>query len=161
MRRCTGLTFLFLAFNLSAITIPEKDSAGNIVTGLKPFSSQSDYHFKGTGTATVIPANSTVNIDYAIPYALVKYTGAEVLNCDMGDKADFKILDTPTGTYSGTPNAVLNQFGFTWNMAPSYHKILMNYASDLYQGMRAVIIYTNNTNASKTIYVNHFMHEVQ
>lgn len=143
---------------MGANTIPTKDAAGNIVTLQSPFAAKGNTHFRGTGVKKTIASGATDNIDLVVPYAIVKYNGIEVLNGDYDDVLQLKIIDDASGTYSTVPNYVLDQFGIDWNMSKEFRQQLP-YDATLYTGMIIRVVYTNNTAASKTIYVNHYLHE--
>jgi len=159
------ILFVFLfSLNIFSAVVPDKDAQGNIVQKNDPFYSKSNYFFRGTGKVFTISSNSTLNMEYTVLYPHVKFNGIHIINSEIGDKANLKIVDTPTGAYTlaqtGTavPNAVLNQFGFDWNLSNSQKEIIP-YASDLYQGMRIVVEYINNQASSKDIYINYYIHE--
>ncbi len=140
---------------------PERDANDNIVTTLSSFTSKSNYKFRGTGKSQSILAGATAEIELAISYAHVKFNGVEIIGGEIGDTSNLKVLDTAGGTYSTVANAVLNQFGYDWNISKDYHKTILSYDSDLHLGMRVCVQYTNNGASTKTIYVNYFTHEVQ
>lgn len=152
------LLLFFITFSLNATVIPERDANGKIITKSDAFASKSNYNFRGTGLACTINASSSKDCEYAVTYGHVKFNGLEIINGAIGDKADLKVLDTATGTYSTIPNYKLNQFGFAWNMKDSI-KEMLPYTSDLYAGMRIVINYTNNSGSARTIYINYYLHE--
>jgi hypothetical protein len=145
--------------------VPTRDSAGNIVTHVAPFASKGKNHFRGTGVKNNITTNDVGNIDYTVPLdannavQTFRYNAIEVLNGDYGDNVQLQIVDTPQGTYSGYPNAVLDQFGINWNMRKELIKVLP-YEATLYSGMLIRVVYSNSTGADKEIYVNHDLHLV-
>ena len=152
------LLLFFITFSLNATVIPERDANGKIITKSDAFASKSNYNFRGTGTACTINASSSKDCEYILTYGHVKFNGLEIINGAIGDKADLVILDTSTGTYSSVANAILNQFGFAWNMKNDVKETLP-YTSDLYTGMRIVVRYTNNSGSARTIYINYYLHE--
>lgn len=101
------------------------------------------------------------NIDFVIPYAACKITGLEIINGAVGDTCNFKVLDTPSGTISGVPNAVLNQFGFNVNVAKDYYKRESSYDADLIQNMTIRIEYDSVATLPAPVYVNIILHEVK
>lgn len=159
------LSILFSQLIFSGASIlPDKDANGNIVQKSDPFASKHSYNFRGHGKKfTVAPSTMTV-LEFEVPYSNVRFNGIHIINSNIGDMANLKILDTATGTYTlaqtGTaiPNATLNQFGFNWYLSNSEREILP-YASDLFIGMRIVIEYTNNQASSKDIFINYYIHE--
>lgn len=105
--------------------------------------------------------NAPDNIDFVVPYTACKITGIEIINGVIGDKANFKVLDTPTGTVSGTPNAVLNQFGFNVNVAEKFYERSSKYDADLIQNMKLRIEYdAKDELLPRDIHVNFILHEV-
>lgn len=102
------------------------------------------------------------NIDFVIPYDVCKITGIEIINTELGDKVNFKVYDTPTGTISGTPNALLNQFAFNLNTKSGSHREESSYDADLIKDMKIRIEFDAITPdlLPKTIYVNFLLHEV-
>lgn len=152
------IVFLFL-FNISFATIvPDRDATGATINRLATFSSKENHFFRGHGRTFTAAANSMTVMEYALMHTKAKFNGAEILGTALGDKVNFKILDTATGTYSTVPNFLLNQFGFDWNMNEGSHKEIIPYTSTLFMGMRIIIEYTNS-GASKTIGVNYYLHE--
>jgi len=70
-----------------------------------------------------------------------------------------KVYDTATGTYSGVPNYMLNQFAYSVNIAKDYYVRLSQFDADLYTGM--IIQFTYNSVSDKTIGFNLIMNEVK
>lgn len=110
---------------------------------------------------STILANSTSNIDYTIPYTSVKITGAQILNCGLGDTVNFKVLDTATGAVTTIPYYCLNQFGINVNMPEGEYVKRYPYDADLFGGLIIRIEYTNNSNSDRTVYVNLDLHELK
>lgn len=137
--------------------IPDKDANGKIIQTNDAFATKSNYFFRGSGKECDVAANTMTVCELSIDYPHVKFNGLELINGSIGDKANLKILDTSTGTYSGAANSTLNQFGFNWFIHGST-RVKLPYSSDLYQGMRIAIEYTNNT-AAKKVYINFCIHE--
>ena len=98
-------------------------------------------------------------INYEIGYPQVKLTGAEIIGGEKLDYLDFEIYDTEGGTYSGTPNLKLNQFGYSINIAPDFYRREAPYDADLYAGMKLRIRYTSIS--TKSIGINLIMNEVK
>jgi hypothetical protein len=112
-----------------------------------------------TGTSfSLVPGGNTFTWTQS-SFPLVKFLGIEVINGEIGDTCSLFVLDTTTGTYSGYPNAPLNQFAFNANVAPSFYKHTSEYDSDMYQNLQIKFVY--NSVSSKTIYINFDMNEVK
>jgi hypothetical protein len=103
----------------------------------------------------------TKNLDYVVAYPHMKIVGACIFNTNFGDIVNFYIYDDANGTYSGTPNYLLNQFGFNINMPEGSMENTCKYDADLYYGMKVRIEYTNNSGSTKTVYANFDLHEVE
>lgn len=99
------------------------------------------------------------NLLYTVPYATMKFNGIELLGCDLGDSVDLFVLDSIAGTYTGVPDYVLNQFGYTVYTSANYYERHSNYDADLYAGMQIKIIYTSVS--AKDVYVNYVLHELK
>jgi len=115
-----------------------------------------------------IPAGLTGYVNLIIPYNACKFSGAEIINVELGDTLDFFVLDTPTNTYSSLPvetygaNFPLNQFGFNVVMPNSeQYKNTSNYDADLFLGMEIMCAYKNNSDTAKKVYMNVDLHEVK
>jgi hypothetical protein len=106
---------------------------------------------------TVTAGSNTIN--FTIPYAWAKMTEAEIINGEALDYIDFKVYDTAQGTYSGVPNYMLNQFGFSVNVSPNFYQRVSNYDADCYQGMIFRLIY--NSVSAKTVGINLILNEVK
>tara|TARA_R110000868_G_C10972548_1_gene770422 strand:- start:15806 stop:16237 length:432 start_codon:yes stop_codon:yes gene_type:complete len=121
---------------------------------------------KVTGTKKVIAANSTENIELTFPFTKGLIKGAKIINTHIGDSLNFKIKDTATNTYSQAPievfgaNIVLNQFGFDVYLTNESLEDTAEFAGELYSGMILCCEYTNNTNESKTVYMNADIYEL-
>lgn len=116
------------------------------------------------GVSETITAGQTVNIDFVVPYAQCKFTGANIFGCKLEDTLNFKVLDDASNTYSGAPgsNYMLNQFGYDVELPDNgVYENTSNYDADLYIGMILRCEYTNNGNADKYIAMNVWLHEVK
>ncbi len=100
-------------------------------------------------------------IDFNIPYNNCKLTGIEILNGLTGDTCNLKVIDTPSGTISGVPNAVLNQFGFDVNVNKDYYKRESAYDADLIKDMKIRVEYDSIATLPANIYLNFILHEVK
>lgn len=96
---------------------------------------------------------------HTVTFNLMKFNGVEIVGAAVGDKVDLFVLDDGQGTYSGTANATLNQFGYSVYPAADFYQHKSNYDADLYVGMqiKAVI----NTDTAKDIYINYDLHELK
>jgi hypothetical protein len=112
------------------------------------------------GVKGVVAQNSTTEMMLIAPYPLSKIDEIEIVGCNNGDTVNFKVKDTDAGTYSGYPNAMLNQFGFDVNMCDGMYKDKNPYDSDVYYGLKLIVEYTNN-GPEKTIGINYRLHEVK
>lgn len=110
----------------------------------------------GFQQALSIGAN-TITYTASIPW--VKITGVQVVNCEALDYVDFKVYDSSTGTYSGVPNYLLNQFGFSVNLPKDFYDRQSPFDADLYAGMVLKIEY--NSVSAKTVGINLIMSEVK
>ena len=99
------------------------------------------------------------NIIFTIPYVHCKITGIEIINCDPLDDVSFYVLDSINGDYTGVPNYVLNQYGFTVYLPDMYWKKVSAYDADLYLGMQLKAVY--NSINGKDVAINYDLHEVK
>ncbi len=113
------------------------------------------------GSTLASNTTSDQNIDFLVPYTQAKITGLEVINADMGDRADFMVLDTSAGTISGIPNYKLNQFGFDVNLAEKFHKEESSYDADVILGMTLRVVFKAASATSKTVGFNFILHEMK
>jgi hypothetical protein len=160
--------------NLSDITIFESSykSKSN-----KPFAQKiSPFFDKKIGNSSLfrrthgykelLPAQNNnidglVFINCVIPYNKAKINKMEVLFCPEGVKCDFEVYDTPTGTLSGIPNFMLNQFAFDLNIRENYHVDESHYDADLIKDMKIEIHFKNSSLISKIVGVNFHFHELK
>ena len=110
----------------------------------------------GIQSALVVGAQDIV---FALGFPWAKINGIEIVGGEALDVISLFILDSTTGSYTSVPNAVLNQFGFTTNVAPAYYKSKSNFDADLYQGMQIKIAYISVS--AKTIGINFDLNEVK
>lgn len=89
-----------------------------------------------------------------------KVDAVEIINCNIGDSVNFKVLDDDLGTVSTIPKALLNQYGYDVKMPNGFYKEQNKYQADLSQGMYLKFEYLENSNIDKTIYINIDFHEV-
>jgi hypothetical protein len=105
---------------------------------------------------TLVSGSNTVT--FTVPYSWIQLMGAAVINCEALDTISFYVYDTAAGTYSGTPNTLLNQFGFTVNLPKDFYETLSTFQADLYAGMVISLIYTSAS--AKTVGFNILMNQV-
>ena len=98
-------------------------------------------------------------LTFTIPYAWVKITGLEIINGESLDTVNLYILDDTHGTYSGTPNATLNQFAYTLNITKDFHSYASEFDADIYGGMQVKLEYYSMS--TKTVGVNFILNEVK
>jgi len=108
-----------------------------------------------------IAAGATGSLIFQIPYSEVKINGAMVIWCKAHDTANFKILDTDTGTLTTIPLYPVNQFGYNVNMDDGKYYKSYPYDADLFLGLHVSIEYTNNGVNPIDISVNLDLHEVK
>lgn len=99
------------------------------------------------------------NLSYTATFPWVKVTGIEVVGCEIGDFADFMVYDTPLGSYSGYPNALLNKFAYSVNLPNGFYERASKFDADLYQGMVIRMKYTSVS--MKNVGINYLMDEVK
>lgn len=107
-------------------------------------------------------AGAPDNITFTVPYPVCKLTGIQILNGELGDSINFKILDKSSAPLYGVPNALLNQFGFNVKVNGPYYKYDSEYDADLVQDMQIRLEYDAITSdlLPKTVYINFILHEV-
>jgi len=98
-------------------------------------------------------------IIFPIPYNWAKIRSLEVLNGESLDSISLIFLDSVEGTLTGSPSAVLNQFGFTLNIAKDYYENVSEFDADVYLGMQLKIIY--NSLSNKRIGINFILNEMK
>jgi hypothetical protein len=113
---------------------------------------------RNTGIQAALTAGSN-EITYTCNYPWVKIVGLEAINGEALDKAELRVYDSSAGTYSGVPNALLNQFGFNLNIAPNYYIRTSSFDADLYLNMVLKITYISVSN--KTVGINILMDELK
>ena len=113
------------------------------------------------GITIGLTPNETTNTIFTVPYNYCKINEVEAVGGVHGDYVNLKVLDSANGDYSGTPNAVLTQFGFNVFVTPEHYKDKCNYDADLYLGMQIKIEYTNSQNDTRNVFANFGLHEVK
>lgn len=150
--------------------IPNRDKDGQYKTKIEAFSAKTvilngveKSLFKRIhGKSFNAVSGQLTTYDFVMPYANAKFEALEIINGDIGDYVNFKVLDTASGSISGVPNYMLNQFGFEVMMDKSgYYEQRSQYDADVIAGMQMRLEYFNAGNANKTIYINYIMNEVK
>lgn len=116
------------------------------------------FYARNTGVQYALSSGSNL-LEYTIGYPWVKMIGIECIGAESLDTAELKVYDNSSGTYSGVPNALLNQFGYTLNMAKDFYRRESPFEADLYAGMLLKVTYVSVS--AKTIGVNFIMNEVK
>ena len=111
-----------------------------------------------TGQAYSLAAG-TQDCEFVVPFAEMKFNGLEVIGGEIGDSVNLFVFDDASGTYSGTPNYQLNQFGYTVFPAKDFYKKVSRYDADVFVNMKIVAEYTSIT--AKTVYINWDIHEIK
>ncbi len=106
---------------------------------------------------TLIAGTNTIT--YTVPYIEALISGVTVVNCEVLDIVSFSVLDSTTGTYSGTANAVLNQFGYNVNLPADQYEYQAPYTAVLHENMQIQLTYTSVS--AKTIGVNFILNQVR
>jgi len=113
---------------------------------------------RNTGMQFSLSAGSNV-LTYTATYAWTKIIGMELINAEALDTCELKVLDSTAGTYSGIPNYLLNQFGYTLNMGPNFYIRTSPFDADLYVGMQLQFTYVSVS--AKTVGLNIIQNEVK
>lgn len=116
------------------------------------------FYARNTGLQQDLTVGSN-EIVYTISYPWVKIIGIEVINSEALDTAELRVYDNPSGTYSGVPNAMLNQFGYTLNMSAGFYARNSPFDADLYAGMVLKVTYVSVS--AKRIGMNIILNEVK
>lgn len=111
----------------------------------------------GMQKTLVVGANTFIGLTVGVAHA--KMVGLKIIGGELLDYTDVKILDDASGTYSGTANLMLNQYGFSCNIAKDLHEESCPYDADLYYGMQIQFVY--NSQSAKTIGINLDLNEVK
>jgi hypothetical protein len=142
-----------LVNSVSISSVPPFGAKSAVINGvLKKF------YARNTGIQVDVTTGSNV-INYTMSYAWVKIIGIECIGCEALDTAELKVYDNASGTYSGVPNALLNQFGYALNMASGFYSRTSPFDADLYAGMILQITY--GSISDKTVGFNIIMNEVK
>lgn len=111
------------------------------------------------GKSFALTAGVNDALDFNVPWNNAKLTGLEIIGGEIGDKVELKVRDDPSGTISTVADAVLNQFGYSVNVAKDFYRRESQYDADLIKDMKIELEY--DSVSAKTIYVNYVLHEVK
>lgn len=112
------------------------------------------------GVIFTINATGETVVTMAVPYAKAKINEAEILWAPEGLTAAMKIKDTAAGTYSGSPNYVLNQYGDNVLIGKDFWKDVSQYDADVRIGMILEFTFTNHGGITKDMGLNMVFHEL-
>lgn len=112
------------------------------------------------GYSFTASAGATTSFEILVPYVKCKMDAVEVINCDIGDSANFKVLDDDLGSISGVAKQVLNQYAIGVNLCQDFYRDESKYQADLLGGLYILVEYTETKGLDKTIYLNLDFHEV-
>lgn len=104
--------------------------------------------------------SNSQKIIFTVPYNSAKITSTEIIGAELGDIIDFKILDTTSGTATGIPNYMLNQFGFGVYPSKERYEQKSEYDADLFIGLQLEITLTPVDTLVRDVYFNLVLHEV-
>ncbi len=113
------------------------------------------------GYSLTLNANGDTVYTITVPYLEAKINEAEIIHCPEGVTLDMKVKDSTTGTYTGTPNYLLNQFGFNINVGKDLFSDKSDYDADVFTGMQLEFTFHNSTATSKEIGINIVFHEIK
>jgi hypothetical protein len=112
---------------------------------------------RNTGVQFTVAAGVNT-LTYTCTYSWAKLIGVEAINCEALDTVDFKVYDTAAGTYSGVPNAMLQQFSYAVNLPKDFYQRMSEFDADVYAGMVIQMIY--NSQSAKNIGINFLLDQV-
>ena len=116
------------------------------------------------GQKATIPANSSQDVIFTVPYAQAKINKLEIIDANPLDRVDLKVkspVDAPTAAAYGFPaDYLLNQFGFDVVVSDLLYSDKSDYDADVYAGFQIIVTYKNDTNADKEVGLNLIYHEV-
>lgn len=124
-----------------------------LINGKKLFRRKHGYTF------TLAASGDTVK-SITVPYAIAKVNEAEVMWAPEGVTVNMKVKDTAAGNYTGVPNHVLSQYGYSVAVSKDHYVDESQYDATVYIGMILEFTFTNSSVTEKTIAVNITFHEV-
>ena len=126
-----------------SVWIPERDNKGNFYIRNAPFKSKELDGKKLSKRVHGLVVNCSDaqvnNFEFTVPYHHAKLNMIQILWQPAGCTVELKVYDTPTGTYSTVPNALLNQFGFSAGIAKDNCVQHSEYDADMYKDMKLVV----------------------
>lgn len=112
------------------------------------------------GYTFTLAASGTTTYTVTVPYAECKINEAEIIWAPEGVSVNMRVKDSTGGTYSGTPNLTLNQFGFNVIISKDAYKDASPYDADVFLNMQLEFEFTNSSSTEKTIGLNVVFHEI-
>lgn len=146
--------------------LPDRDINNRIVYQVPAFKdkyteSGNLYRRKHGFRSNVIADGASETVTLIAPYDCCKINEIEVVNAMENVTVDFYVHDTPTGTISGTPNLMLNQFGFGVELPDGFYMDHSDYDATLVKDQEIKITIHNNTGGNYTLKGNIIWHEVK
>lgn len=118
------------------------------------------YYQRCVGIQQAVAATTTTTFTWTQSvFPLAQVYEVEVIGGETGDYVDFKVLDKHVSPLYGTPDAVLNQFGFAVNVAKDYYTREGKFPATVPQNLQFQMSYYSMS--AKTIGVNFILHEVK
>ena len=105
-------------------------------------------------------SGSDQKVTFTVPYGSAKITSTEIIGASLGDRIDFKVLDTASGTVTTVPNYMLNQFGFDVYPSEGRYEQKSEYDADLFLGLQLEITVKPMDSVARPVYFNLVLHEV-
>ena len=105
-------------------------------------------------------SGSDQKVAFTVPYGSAKITSTEIIGAGLGDRIDFKVLDTAAGTVTTVPNYMLNQFGFDVYPSEGRYEQKSEYDADLFLGLQLEITVKPMDSVARPVYFNLVLHEV-
>ena len=99
-------------------------------------------------------------VTFLVPYVSAKITSTEIIGAKLGDRIDFKVLDTAAGTVTTVPNYPLNQFGYNVYPSEERYEQKSEYDADLFVGLQLEITVKPVDSVARSVYFNLVLHEV-
>jgi hypothetical protein len=118
-------------------------------------------NYNGQGISVTITAGQTQNLDYTLTDDCL-ITGAWIISNagNYGDYVHFQVVD-PSGTFTGTPGTVLNQFAtMLYFPAQADTQIDIVYPAKILAGMTLRVVYTSTGDTNVFLAVNYKLHKV-
>lgn len=122
-------------------------------------------NFNGQGVQGSAAANTTTNIDYTLTDDnLLQGVQLYAKTAVFGDTVTLQVLDTANGTFTGTPNALLNQFATNWGLRDDAQIQLdktLEYPAKILTGMVVRCVYrSTGTLSAVKVLINYDLHKV-